>query len=81
MANNFYEEYSIQRVLDIQLNLLFQNLNIDDPKEKFQHVEHVCERVLDSADLDNIEELTDIIQRYVDQKREEYLQNGTQQAG
>jgi hypothetical protein len=81
MINNFYEEYSIQRILDTQLNTLFQNLNIDDPEDKFQHVQHVCEKVLDSADLDHLEELTGIIQRYVDQKREEYLQDGTQQAG
>jgi hypothetical protein len=81
MANNFYEEYSIKRILDTQLNALFLNLNITDPKDKFQHVEHVCEKVLDSADIDHLEELTGIIQTYVDEKRQEYLQDGTQQAG
>jgi transcription elongation factor GreA-like protein len=81
MTNNFYEEYSIKRILDTQLNTLFLNLDIIDPKDKFQHVEHVCERVLNSTDIENLEELTSIIQSYVKEKRQEYLQDGTQQAG
>jgi len=81
MTNNFYEEYFIHSIINKQLESLFKTFNISDPVDKFQHVELICNKILEEANFENLEELTEIINRYVKEKQQEYLQDGSQQAG
>jgi hypothetical protein len=81
MADNFYEEYSIRRILNTQIETMFKNLEITDSTEKLMHIEKVCQRVLDSANESELEKLQGIIEAYIEDKREELLQDGTEQAG
>jgi hypothetical protein len=72
-VDNFYEEYSIKKMIDIKLHNMFVTLDIQDPKEKMKHLEKVCNMMLGVAQPEHLENLKLITTSFLEEKRKQLI--------